>query len=77
MRVYVNDEDANWASGRFIGCQVFLDGDEIKDVVGFDTDRGEIERFKRDETGELVVEGGCIVHELLKGTVTYKTKGEA
>ena len=44
---------------------IYGDGVAIKDVIMANDETGEVERFVRDEIGELIVEGDVIKTEIL------------
>lgn len=61
------DRPVTWEEAARI--QVMLDGVEVRDVLAYDCEAGTVERQKRDRAGELVVQDGNLVTEVVSGEV--------
>lgn len=54
--------------------KVFLEGDDQHLCIMADTDKGEIERYKTNPQGEIIVTDGEAETEIIKGCVTIQFK---
>ena len=57
--------------------RVLLNGEPLRDVVGYDAGDGWVERYRRDDRGNHVLQGGRLATERLRGTVTVEWKRAA
>lgn len=57
-----------------ICADVWLNGELVKDVIEADTDEGYILRAKRNEAGDIFIDGDEYATERLEGVVTVETR---
>ncbi len=73
MRVSMDEKDSGfktWVKLRDIGVYVFLDGDEVQDVITADDDLGYILKYTSDDAGDpVVIDGNEWAVEELAGAV--------
>ena len=51
---------------------VYLDGVKVDSCISFDTDKGTVERYRKDNDGNPVIIGDEFDTEVLNGVVTYE-----
>ncbi|MBF8746896.1 hypothetical protein [Pseudomonas monteilii] len=53
-------------------AHVWLDGQKLERVISFDDANGVVVVTKVDAAGNVVIQGGAVVTEELRGVVTYE-----